>query len=52
VRQPNLISGDGWHAIDQAERRRGQSSGRPRVKFTDQAKMAEIASKGYTHARS
>ncbi|HEX3289299.1 MAG TPA: ferredoxin, partial [Mycobacterium sp.] len=43
MRQPDLISGDGWHAIDQAERRRGQSSGRPRVKFTDPAEMAEIA---------
>jgi ferredoxin--NADP+ reductase len=45
VRQPELISGDGWHAIDQAERRRGQSSGRPRVKFTDPAEMVEIARK-------
>jgi ferredoxin--NADP+ reductase len=45
VRQPKLISGDGWHAIDQAERRRGQSSGRPRVKFTDPAEMVEIARK-------
>jgi ferredoxin--NADP+ reductase len=43
ARQPDLISGDGWHAIDQAERRRGNASGRPRAKFTDRAKMVEIA---------
>jgi ferredoxin/flavodoxin---NADP+ reductase len=43
VRQPDLISKAGWHAIDQAERRRGNASGRPRVKFTDRAAMVEIA---------
>ena len=43
VRQPDLISGAGWHAIDQAERRRGNASGRPRAKFTDPAEMVEIA---------
>lgn len=42
-RQPELISGAGWHAIDQAERKRGDSAGRPRVKFTDVAKMVDIA---------
>jgi len=47
LRQPKLISGDGWHAINQAERRRGRSSGRPRVKFTDAAEMVEIARKSH-----
>lgn len=42
-RQPDLVSGCGWRAIDKAERRRGRSAGRPRVKFTNVAEMAEIA---------
>ncbi|MBY0286447.1 MAG: FAD-dependent oxidoreductase [Mycobacteriaceae bacterium] len=42
-RQPDLISGAGWHAIDQAERTRGKSAGRPRVKFTGRAEMLNIA---------
>ncbi|KUI38998.1 ferredoxin [Mycobacterium sp. IS-1496] len=43
ARQPDLISDAGWHAIDQAERRRGQASGRPRVMFTDLATMVDTA---------
>jgi ferredoxin/flavodoxin---NADP+ reductase len=41
-RQPDQIDGAGWHAIDQAERERGESAGRPRVKFTDVAEMVAI----------
>jgi ferredoxin/flavodoxin---NADP+ reductase len=41
-RQPDLISGAGWRAIDRAERQRGDSAGRPRVKFTDVVKMVEV----------
>jgi ferredoxin--NADP+ reductase len=43
TRQPDLVSGRGWRAIDEAERRRGRSGGRPRVKFTNVAEMVEIA---------
>jgi ferredoxin--NADP+ reductase len=42
-RQPDLVSGSGWRAIDEAERLRGRSLGRPRVKFTNVTEMAEIA---------
>jgi ferredoxin/flavodoxin---NADP+ reductase len=42
-RQPDLISKAGWNAIDQAERRRGQAAGRPRVKFTDLGEMVDLA---------
>lgn len=42
-RQPDRISAAGWRAIDQAERRRGWAVGRPRVKFTDAAEIADIA---------
>jgi ferredoxin--NADP+ reductase len=43
TRQPDLVSGSGWRAINKAERRRGRSVGRPRVKFTNVADMVEIA---------
>jgi ferredoxin/flavodoxin---NADP+ reductase len=43
TRQPDLVSGSGWRAINKAERRRGRSAGRPRVKFTNVADMVEIA---------
>jgi ferredoxin/flavodoxin---NADP+ reductase len=41
-RQPDLISGAGWRAIDRAERQLGDSAGRPRVKFTDVVKMVGV----------
>ncbi|MFF3570969.1 FAD-dependent oxidoreductase [Nocardia jiangxiensis] len=36
-RQPDLIDGAGWRAIDAAERERGKQTGRPRVKFVSVA---------------
>ncbi|GJF11299.1 putative ferredoxin/ferredoxin--NADP reductase [Mycolicibacterium cyprinidarum] len=42
-RQPDVISGSGWHRIDEAEQKRGESTGRPRVKFTDIAEMVDVA---------
>ena len=44
-RQPDLVSTQGWRAIDTAERKHGRAEGRPRVKFTDVATMADIARK-------
>lgn len=41
-RRPERISRRGWEAIDRAERDRGRSSGRPRVKMTDTAEMLAI----------
>lgn len=34
ARQPDIVDGSGWRAIDAAEIARGQAQGRPRVKFT------------------
>ncbi|WP_067662529.1 FAD-dependent oxidoreductase [Nocardia miyunensis] len=45
VRQPDLIDGSGWRAIDAAERERGKQNGRPRVKFVSVADML-AASRG------
>lgn len=38
-RQPDLVDGAGWRAIDAAETARGAASGRPRVKFTSVPEM-------------
>ncbi|WP_445168662.1 FAD-dependent oxidoreductase [Mycolicibacterium sp. Dal123E01] len=42
-RQPNVIDTAGWRAIDAAETARGETTGRPRVKFTDVADMVAAA---------
>ena len=42
-RQPDLVDGEGWRAIDAAETARGVASGRPRVKITAVAEMLEAA---------
>ena len=42
-RQPQLITYDGWEAIDRHERALGESSGRPRVKLTEIDEMLRIA---------
>jgi ferredoxin--NADP+ reductase len=42
-RQPNLISTEGWRAIDAAERKQGRATGRPRVKFTGVGTMVALA---------
>ncbi|MCG5431137.1 FAD-dependent oxidoreductase [Mycobacterium sp. MYCO198283] len=42
-RQPRLVDAAGWHAIDAAERARGEAQGRPRVKFTDVDEMLAAA---------
>lgn len=44
-RRPERISRRGWEAIDEAERRRGLASGRPRVKMTDTAEMVAVGRK-------
>lgn len=41
-RRPERISRRGWEAIDQAERGRGLTEGRPRVKMTDIAEMVAV----------
>ncbi|MEU5846322.1 4Fe-4S binding protein [Saccharopolyspora shandongensis] len=42
-RQPDVVNGLGWNAIDRAERQRGRTSGQPRRKITDVATMIGIA---------
>jgi ferredoxin--NADP+ reductase len=42
-RQPQLITYDGWEAIDRHERALGEASGRPRVKLTEIEQMLQIA---------
>jgi ferredoxin--NADP+ reductase len=42
-RQPGLVDLAGWQAIDREERRRGETSGRPRVKIVDVDEMRRIA---------
>lgn len=42
-RQPDLVDGDGWRAIDAAEIDRGAATGRPRVKFTSVPEMLAVA---------
>ncbi len=42
-RAPELVSYQGWEAIDRAERQRGEPLGRPRVKFVRIEEMLEAA---------
>ncbi len=42
-RQPELVSYEGWEAIDRHEREAGEASGRPRVKVTSIEEMLRIA---------
>ncbi|MGI8680015.1 MAG: FAD-dependent oxidoreductase [Jatrophihabitans sp.] len=42
-RRPAAVTGDGWRAIDAAERERGAAEGRPRSKVTDVAELVELA---------
>ena len=41
-RQPDVVDGDRWHAIDRAEIERGRADGRPRDKFTTVAEMLAV----------
>ena len=43
-RGPELLTFEGWRAIDAAEQERGRSQGRPRVKFCRVEEMVEAAS--------
>lgn len=45
ARQPDLVTLDGWNALDAAERREGQVAAvrRPRRKFTQVSRMLEVA---------
>ncbi|MCB1289039.1 MAG: 4Fe-4S binding protein [Mycobacterium sp.] len=43
ARQPDVVDGDGWRAIDAAEIARGAAFGRPRVKFTSVQDMLAVA---------
>ncbi|WP_280426320.1 FAD-dependent oxidoreductase [Nocardia carnea] len=45
-RCPDALSGADWRAIDRYERRRGQESGRPRVKIVDPAVATRVATAG------
>jgi len=42
-RRPELVSFEGWQAIDAAEQERGKPHGRPRVKFCRIDEMVEVA---------
>lgn len=42
-RQPQLVTYEGWEAIDRHERARGEAAGRPRVKVTSIEEMLRIA---------
>ncbi|MGW6730912.1 hypothetical protein ACWF9G_33875 [Nocardia sp. NPDC055029] len=42
-RQPDLVDHAGWQSIDSAERREGQSNGRPRVKYTSHENLLKAA---------
>ncbi len=42
-RQPQLVTYEGWEAIDRHERALGEAAGRPRVKLTNIDEMLEIA---------
>jgi ferredoxin/flavodoxin---NADP+ reductase len=43
-RRPELVTFEGWRAIDAAEQERGKPQGRPRVKFCSIDEMVEAAS--------
>ncbi len=42
-RQPQLVTYDGWEAIDRHERTAGEAAGRPRVKLTSIDEMLRVA---------
>jgi ferredoxin--NADP+ reductase len=42
-RRPDLVSADGWRAIDAQELDRGRGEGRPRVKFASRDELLEAA---------
>jgi ferredoxin--NADP+ reductase len=45
-RKPDLVTVDGWRAIDSQEIERGRSEGRPRVKFASRDELLGAA--GYS----
>jgi ferredoxin--NADP+ reductase len=45
-RQPDVVDGSRWQAIDRAEIQRGQADGRPRDKFTTVAEMLAVDPRG------
>jgi ferredoxin--NADP+ reductase len=42
-RQPQLVTYEGWEAIDRHERALGEAAGRPRVKLTSIEQMLSVA---------
>jgi ferredoxin/flavodoxin---NADP+ reductase len=42
-RAPHLVTADGWHAIDAAERETGRGAGRPRVKLASRDELLAVA---------
>ena len=44
TRQPDVVDGDGWRAIDAAEIAKGAADGRPRMKFTEVSAMLSAVS--------
>jgi ferredoxin--NADP+ reductase len=42
-RSPDLVTADGWHAIDALERERGREEQRPRVKFASRDELTGAA---------
>ena len=42
-RKPDLVTADGWRAIDSRELERGDAEGRPRVKLTSRDELLEAA---------
>jgi len=43
VRQPDLVTYEGWSEIDRHERALGEAAGRPRVKLTRIEEMLRVA---------
>ncbi|MBV9213696.1 MAG: FAD-dependent oxidoreductase [Actinobacteria bacterium] len=42
-RKPDLVTAEGWHAIDVLERERGSRDGRPRAKLTSREELLDAA---------
>ena len=42
-REPDVVTADGWHAIDALERERGRGAGRPRVKLASRDELLAAA---------
>ena len=42
-RAPDLVTAEGWHAIDASERERGHGAGRPRVKLASRGELLAAA---------